>query len=297
MRKNKYTIRRKNIAQVRLVSLTGRTWYDSGDNLIDWVDLTDSGVIYGVVVYNISGGDVPEGYYKWSNPTTNRWNLISGSESYINSQIYDNQQIPLYLESSIDEMGSMVAFDGNIALLDTEINANFTYDVNCDNVVITNTTNAKKLKGVNEITFKVDWGDGTESEIGLQGFCSGPNCHKVVKRYDIGGPKNVQIKFEAPWVKNNLTKNLLIDCGSTPTPTPTQTVTSSVTPTFTPTPTTSVTQTPTPTNTITPTLTKTKTQTPTPTNTNANKYFNTNTNSNAKSNRITFINTTIWISL
>ena len=265
MRKNKYTIRRKNIAQVRLVSLTGRTWYDSGDNLIDWADLTDSGVIYGVVVYNISGGDVPEGYYKWSDPTTNRWNLISGSESYVNSQIYDNQQIPLYLESSIDEMGSMVAFDGKIALLDTEINANFTYDVNCDNVVITNTTNAKKLKGVNEITFTVDWGDGTESEIGLQGFCSGADCHKAYKRYDTNGVQNVKVKFDAPWVSNSLVKNIMVVCDSTPTPTPTQTLTQTITSTPTPTPTTSVTTTLTRTPTQTPTLTKTKTATPTPT--------------------------------
>ena len=38
MKKNKYILRRKNISNVRLVSLTGQTWYDANDNLIDWVD-------------------------------------------------------------------------------------------------------------------------------------------------------------------------------------------------------------------------------------------------------------------
>ena len=79
MKKNKYTIRRKNIAHVKLVSLTGQTWYDANENLIKWSDLTDSTITNGLVVYNISGGTVNEGYYKWGIPTGDTWNLVVGT--------------------------------------------------------------------------------------------------------------------------------------------------------------------------------------------------------------------------
>ena len=62
MKKNKYTIRRKNILNVRLVSLTGQTWYDISDyeTLIPWSGNTGfmptgSTPVNGYVVYNVSG--------------------------------------------------------------------------------------------------------------------------------------------------------------------------------------------------------------------------------------------------
>jgi hypothetical protein len=78
MKKNKYTIRRKNILNVRLVSLTGQTWYDANDNLIDWEDLTNDQVVNGTVVYNISGGTVNGGYYIFNGT---KWTLIDGAKS------------------------------------------------------------------------------------------------------------------------------------------------------------------------------------------------------------------------
>ena len=89
MRKNKYTIRRNQIPNVRLVSLTGQTWYDSNDNLISWSGNTGNlptgfTPSNGYVVYNITGGTINGGYYKWGVPTGNTWNAITGTTSYIN---------------------------------------------------------------------------------------------------------------------------------------------------------------------------------------------------------------------
>ena len=89
MKKNKYTIRRKNILNVRLVSLTGQTWYDISDyeTLIPWSGNTGfmptgSTPVNGYVVYNVSGdtgNTLTQNYYKWGTPTGNTWNLMVGA--------------------------------------------------------------------------------------------------------------------------------------------------------------------------------------------------------------------------
>ena len=75
MGENKYTVRRKYIPKVKLVSLTGQSWYDSQDNIVDWSDLPNSHVTTGTTVYNV-GKNLIEGYYKYDN---SKWNLIVGS--------------------------------------------------------------------------------------------------------------------------------------------------------------------------------------------------------------------------
>ena len=154
MKRINHTIRRKKIPEVKLVSLTGKTWYDSNDTPTSWTGATGflaTGFTpdTGFLVFNVTGGDVTSGYYKWNTPTTNTWNLIIGTgtteqeiETHINSQIYDDFQLPLFLEATADEMGDMVDFDKNIG--HNEISANFTYESVCTEtgsvLTINNTT-------------------------------------------------------------------------------------------------------------------------------------------------------------
>jgi hypothetical protein len=249
--------------------LTGQTWYDSNDNLIDWVDLTNDQVVNGTVVYNISGGTEDSGYYKWGEPTGNTWNLITGTTSEINSQIYDTQQLPLFLESTGDEYGVMSAFDGGVGVESTQnqINANFIYEVDCNHVTIINTTNLNNIAAVGEINFTINWGDGTTSPIGVEGVCSGVDCHKAYKSYSTEGRKNITISLLSPWTTNALSKEVMVDCDNivtgTPTSTPTLTPTNTLTPTITTTITQSLTPSATVSNTPGPTYTATPTVTPT----------------------------------
>ncbi len=84
MKRINHTIRRKKIPEVKLVSLTGKTWYDSNDTPTSWTGATDflaTGFTpdTGFLVFNVTGGTVTSGYYKWNTPTGDTWNLIVGT--------------------------------------------------------------------------------------------------------------------------------------------------------------------------------------------------------------------------
>ena len=132
MKRINHTIRRKKIPEVKLVSLTSKTWYDSNDTPTSWTGATDflaTGFTpdTGFLVFNVTGGTVDgDYYYKWNTPSANTWNKITGTTTQINQQIYDDFQLPLFLEATADEMGDMVEFDKNIG--HNKISANFTYE-------------------------------------------------------------------------------------------------------------------------------------------------------------------------
>jgi hypothetical protein len=154
MKRINHTIRRKKIPEVKLVSLTGKTWYDSNDTPTPWTGATDFLVTgftpdTGFLLFNVTGGTVTSGYYKWNTPTEDTWNLIVGTgtteqeiETHVNSQIHEDFQLPLFLEATADEMGDMVDFDKNIG--HNEISANFAYESVCTEtgsiITINNTT-------------------------------------------------------------------------------------------------------------------------------------------------------------
>ena len=138
MKRINHTIRRKKIPEVKLVSLTGKTWYDSNGTPTSWTGATGflaTGFTpdTGFLVFNLTGGTVTSGYYKWNTPTEDTWNLIVGTgtteqeiEAHVNSQIYEDFQLPLFLEATADEMGDMVEFDKYIG--HNKISANFAYE-------------------------------------------------------------------------------------------------------------------------------------------------------------------------
>jgi len=138
----KHTIQRKSIPQVKLVSLTDQSWYDYDGNFISWSSNTGNlptgfTPSNGYVVYNITGGTVTSGYYTWSTPTSNTWNVIDPTK------IYGDYQLPLYLDAKVDEYGPMVEFDGNI--IDDKFSVNFSYSGICNtstfDLIIYNTDN------------------------------------------------------------------------------------------------------------------------------------------------------------
>ena len=255
MKRIRHTIRRDNIPQVSLVSLTEQAWYDYDGNIIYWSGLTPTILTTGTTIFNITGGTVTSGFYKWGSPTSGRWNTTTPTS------VYGDYQIPLYLESKVDEYGPMVDFDGNIA--QDKITANFAYSGTCGvssyELIVYNTTNVGKLRALSSAVFTVDWGDGTTSGLTING--------QVTKTYLSGGDKTVKITMDAPWIKEQVIKVISVTCAAFVTPTPTPTRTPTPTPTRTPTPTPTTSPTPTPSPTTSPTPTPSSTPTPTPTRT------------------------------
>jgi hypothetical protein len=261
----KHTIQRESILQVKLVSLTDQAWYDYDGNIVYWNTLSNTTIPTGTTIYNVTGSTVTSGYYKWGTPTSNTWNVVDSTK------VYGDYQLPLYLDAKVDEYGPMVEFDGNIN--DDKFSANFSYSGTCNpstfDLIVYNTTNVGKLKPMATAVFTVYWGDGTSSNLPVNG--------QATKQYTSNGDKTVIVKLQSPWTTEQITKVISVDCPAfvTPTPTPTRTptptpsstptATPTATPTPTPTPTTSPTPTPTPTPSSTPTPTPTRTPTPTPT--------------------------------
>ncbi len=265
MRRIKHTIKRKSIPNVKLVSLTGSTWYDYDGNLVSWDDLV-TGATTGYTIFNVTGGTVSSGYYIWGTPTSGEWNSITKEVAY------GDYQLPVQLDSKADEYGPMVDFDGDIT--SDKIVANFSYSGECYlsgyTVTFSNSTDFGKLKGLaSSVVYTLTFHDGTTSGLTSNG--------SVIKNYPINGSYNVTINLDAPWVKEKISKNIVVDCSVLVTPTPTVTPTKSLTPTVTPTVTNTATPTVTPTITKTPTVTPTITKTPTVTPTISNTPTNTPT--------------------
>ena len=184
MEKNSYKILKKNIPNVRLHSLSGQYWYDYFGNWIPWSGDTTLVPSVGYVVYNVEG-DVSVGYYRWSG---------SAWVSITETQALDTYNIPLFLETSVDEMGVMVGFDGD--LQQVEQICNFSYTQTGNTVQVYNTVNTSKISEIFEVTFLIEWGDGTTSNLTTH---TGTTLNSVSKTYGTNGDKNITISLTTPW--------------------------------------------------------------------------------------------------
>ena len=73
--------------------------------------------------------------------------------------------LPLYLESSVDEMGVMVGFDGEVQQVDQIVNFTYSGATGSKAVTLYSTTNPDKLRKIVDQDFTVDWGDGSVENI------------------------------------------------------------------------------------------------------------------------------------
>jgi hypothetical protein len=201
MKKNEYTILKRQIPDVNLHSETGTFWFDTEIN--DWkswysasvpidgmvpssnetgslhlvrdikwypdITYTGSVVLFysGKTYQSLTGSNlnnIPSGsvywkeveqvainntkgkYYKWDG---DNWNLYTGFTGY-------EYEIPIYLESDVDEMGVMVSFDGNMEQVEQLVN--FTYRISGSHVTIYSTVNPDKLRKIVDQDFTIDWG-------------------------------------------------------------------------------------------------------------------------------------------
>lgn len=195
MEKNTYKILRKNIPNVRLHSLSGQFWYDYFGNWIPWSGDTTLPPSIGDVVYNVSG-DVSVGYYRWSGSV---WVSITESVAV------GSYDVPLFLESSADEMGVMVGFDGNMEQV--EQICNFSYTQTGNTVQVYNTVDSSKVSEIHVVNFTVDWGDGTTGTLTTH---TGTTLNSISKTFSTTGVKTIAISIDTPWMNFKTQKKVTV---------------------------------------------------------------------------------------
>lgn len=116
--------------------------------------------------------------------------------------------LPLYLESSVDEMGVMVGFDGYMEQVEQLIN--FSYTQTGNTVTIYGTTNPDKLRSIVGLSFNVYWGDGTTDILSVNDGIVNTNLPYVVHTYTGTSKFKITIKLETPWSTDQVTKIVTI---------------------------------------------------------------------------------------
>ena len=195
MKRIKHQILKKSIQSGSLVSLTSQNWYDNNGNLTPWSGSVYIGPNIGDGLYNFTGS-VDEGYYKWGGSTWMSTSLTGVSENY---------NLPIFLESSADEMGVMVPFDGDIEQV--EQFCNFTYKGNGNVITVYNTTNTNKLKDLVNAIFRISWGDGTSNTLAMPTVYD-TNLPYVSHTYSSSGVKTIEVTVDSPWRVNKVKKQV-----------------------------------------------------------------------------------------
>lgn len=194
MEKNYYEILRKKIPEVKLVSLTSQNWYDNQDNLSPWSGSLYNGPNINDIYYNITGS-VSMGYYKWNGI---KWIPTDDTKSYY------SYNIPLFLETTVDEMGVMVGFDGDLEQVEQIVN--FTYTQSDKSVTVYNSINPDKLRKIVDQTFTINWGDGNTSSIDVNYGVIGENLPSVTHTYTNNSNYTIKISLNSPWSTESLSK-------------------------------------------------------------------------------------------
>ena len=113
--------------------------------------------------------------------------------------------LPIYLETTVDEMGVMVGFDGDITQV--EEYCNFSYTQTGDTVQIYGTVFIEKFRTLNEAIFTINWGDGNTSNLLIH---TGSTLSTIVHTYGTNGEYIIRITLESPWTTQKLDKIVTI---------------------------------------------------------------------------------------
>ena len=107
--------------------------------------------------------------------------------------------LPIFLDSDVDELGVMVGFDGDIEQI--EQLCNFTYTASGLVLRVYNTTNTNKINKVVDATFEINWGDGSPTTaIGI--------LQNSGHTYSTSGEKTVTITMDSPWGVKSTSKKI-----------------------------------------------------------------------------------------
>lgn len=116
--------------------------------------------------------------------------------------------LPIFLESLVDEMGVMVGFDGDVEQV--EQLCNFSYTQTGSTIQVYNTVNPDKLRKIVEQTFTINWGDGNISGLTVNDGVIGTNFPTISHTYSTPSGYTISITLDAPWATQKLSKQVTI---------------------------------------------------------------------------------------
>ena len=244
MKRNEYTLLKRQIPDVNLHSLTGQYWFDFTNAWVPWNSgsgmIPETGSIvhdvrwYTGITYNMDDVLFYSGntYISLSNNNLNHvptqisgsyWKDIeqrainnkqgkyykwSGSQwvLYTGSLGYDHI-IPIALESNADEMGIMSSFDGNMEQVEQLVN--FTYKQSGSVVTVYNTVNPDKLRKIIDQKYTIKWGDGTSGSLDVNNGVLYSNFPTVSHTYSTGS-YTLSLFLDSPWSKEKINKNITV---------------------------------------------------------------------------------------
>ena len=202
MKRNEYTILKRQIPDVHLHSVTGSYWFDNQNNLIPWSG--DTGFLptgytpySGYVVNNVTGS-LPTGSYIWNGTS---WSGLTGS-------LNQSYNLPIVLEADADEMGVMSSFDGNMEQVEQLVN--FTYKQSGSVVTVYNTVNPDKLRKIVDQKYTIKWGDTTSGSLDVNGGVLYSNFPTASHTYSATGSYILSLFLDSPWSKEKINKNITI---------------------------------------------------------------------------------------
>jgi hypothetical protein len=114
--------------------------------------------------------------------------------------------LPLFLESTVDEMGIMVGFDGDIEQMEQLVN--FSYTQTGSTIQVYSTVNPDKLRKIVEQTYTINWGDGLISGLTVNGGVVGQSFPSLSHTYGTSSGYTISITLDAPWTKQKLSKKI-----------------------------------------------------------------------------------------
>ena len=196
MEKIEYKVLKKYVPDVKLNSVNGGYWYNFKNELIPWYDDNgdpiDENLIpeIGYIVKNINDieGLVLNGFYKWSGTI---WEIINDI-----GEIY-NVKIPILLTETVQNLGIMSEFDGDIEEQEQKFNFIYSGETQSKTITVYNSVNTNKFKFIKNSTFKVEWGDGSWDMLDV--ISTGSTIPNISHTYALLGSYTIRITQISDW--------------------------------------------------------------------------------------------------
>lgn len=117
----------------------------------------------------------------------------------------NDYNLPLFLESSVDEMGVLSPFDGDMVQVDQV--CNFTYIQTVNTIDLFLSVNTQKYTKLIDVEYVIDWGDNTSDTIIATDELMLPT---ISHTYITNGLYNIVISLVTPWDNRKLNRNITI---------------------------------------------------------------------------------------
>jgi hypothetical protein len=157
-----------------------------------------------------------------------KYEILSGSTSGI------TYQLPIFLESTVNEMGIMVGFDGDMEQVEQFCNFTYAGGLIPNSIVIYNTLNTNKLKTLIDSVFTVSWGDGTSGDTISMPTVYDTNLPYAGHLYTGSGIYDIEITVNSPWKVEKLKRSIYLPITGSTLPTDLGTLTFTVPYTYNP---------------------------------------------------------------